>query len=130
MLQNRDNPRVRRFAEDFYERVCSSGRFSWLGLVETEDQRGNACWVIYLQERRHEGSERPKGGGALGPIFADLAVALRPKVFLDLYYLPEAGGAPGKRAEKAACRRYGTKTYRPTVSLLWGERVPCEPADG
>jgi len=118
---------VYTLAEDFYKVVISCGKFSWMGLFETKDELQIPHFVIYLQEEAHPPIQ-PQGvprRTTVGKAFAELALALRPKLALaGPYYLTPDGQQEIKEGntqflEEEIKRLYKTEIHEPEVRTVW-----------
>lgn len=99
---------VRTLADSFYREVCSSGRFSWMGLFKTKDQYRRPRLVVYLAEPP---IQLPESSGLspqvdLVPAFTELSLALRPTILLDLYYIESEGAGISDLAIQDVKHRY------------------------
>ncbi|MBI2431165.1 MAG: hypothetical protein HYV39_04065 [Candidatus Levybacteria bacterium] len=114
--------RINALWQGLFYAVYSSGRYSWMGILDAEDELGRERRVIYLEERPPASQERrsPKAD-AIGPIFVELSLALRPKkVFVDLYQ-----GCHGEDVDLVEAARndiklrYGNGDRNLQPELLW-----------
>lgn len=86
--------RVSALVNAFCDSLAESSRFSWLGLFEARDRLQRPRLILYLEqvpEVQHSGN---RAHADIMPIFSELALAVRPKVFLDLYYRRPNGHSP------------------------------------
>ena len=126
---SRRDERFRILAEDFYQAVCSSKRFSWMGVFETKDELQRARLVVYLKEKARSSTKNPQRHGKANilPAFHELLFAFRPNAFLDLYYNRSDEYDPERLVEGSIediKLRYGSDGYKPKAELLWHEPLP------
>lgn len=110
------DPRIRLQARDLIDRIISSGRFSWLGLIERTDELQRSRLTIYLLEQPQESSS----GLDITPAFTPLARTLEPQP-LDLYFMD------GSRYSPVQAKEHITKycgTLKPKAKLVWNTSLP------
>jgi len=113
---------ISRLATDFYEDLCSGG-FSRMTLFETRDELQRTRFVIYLRKSPSVGI--PQRGKDIGESFSELALALRPNLFLDLYYDLSEDDRQNLEGNKEDIKlRYGTEDHQAEAKLLWVENLP------
>ena len=86
--------KIRKPTKNFLETVLLDGRFLWMGVFGTTDELGVPHAVVYLQEgaRPIKPQDVPRKT-TVGEAFAELALALRPKLALaGPYYLTSTDG--------------------------------------
>ncbi len=121
-----EDKRIHTLAKAFYETLCSSGRFSRMSVFETKDELQRPRFVVYLKKNGSSGetSQNSRGAG-IGEPFSELSLALRPNIFLDLYYdYSEDDGDTLERCEKDIKLRYGANGHDAEAGFLWDEHLP------
>lgn len=81
--------RTNLLAKEFSNAVADSERFAWMALVERVDDLNRLRMAVYLLDRP-DPQPRRRTSVSVGQAFEVLALALRPALFLDLYFLDGA----------------------------------------
>jgi hypothetical protein len=115
--------RVIQLADQFYEAVTTSGRFSWMGLFEYTDDFERPRLAVYLVEDATalaERSPQQPRPGPVGQTFDPLAHALRPQRYLDLYVLKGTrySAEEAKELLQQRCTEQPQK-----AALVWDESI-------
>lgn len=125
---SREDRRVIRASEDFYEAVIQSGAYSWLGLFATIDETRQPRVVVYLA-RRDESLARTMHARSISAELTTLQSTYGAYAPLDVHYLREYEPRdPVHLAQKAIKTRYSTPTHKARAELLWDEAIPIGPS--
>lgn len=115
-----DQEQINLLQENFYSAVANCGRFSWIGTFEARDQFKRPRIFVYLSER---GNETPESRDPVSIIdsFRELALALRPRVFMGLYFIPpnnETDYQLTEKSRKEMAQLLQTEVHKPQVRVL------------
>jgi len=119
-----------RLAEEFYEAVRASGRFNWIGLLQTADEIGRTRVGVYLLDAERKPStqsDRVRSDLDLSYLFDKLSLAARPQLPLDLYYIDGGRCSPEEAERRLRDARAADEEHR---ELLWSEVINSAPFPG
>lgn len=103
----------------FLYALRTSGRFSWAGAVEY-NEGGRPRVDVYVNERMTRRRKNSISGDIVGP-FSELALAVSPKLFLNLSYLENVPDPESVVLEEVERRLAEYPDSR--ARLLWQENI-------
>lgn len=123
MSQYGNGAEVSRLAQDFYTSV-HTGHYTWIGLVESEDELKRITLEMYLREGSPDVIRNLKYISISDP-YAKLSLKLRPGVFLHLYHIPPFSEnlSLAELVVEATTARLRSTDHQPNSTLLFEETI-------
>lgn len=120
-----EKQQIRALGNWFYNKIRSSGGFDEIAVGSVKDELKRPRLVMYLVVSKASTPDQTCNFSISQPL-TQLSLALRPNIFLDLYYCQPS--ADNKTLAETVLEdmknRYGTDKHKPNPRLLYEEKFP------